>query len=53
MCLFTIKFPACLGRLTIFNPLTTKRRLLFVKNPVRTAQKTVFVSVIKTNQFMM
>ena len=37
----------------IFNPLKTKRRLLYLKEPVRTARQTLFISVIKTNYFML
>jgi hypothetical protein len=33
--------------------LKTKRSLLYLKDPVRTAQLTLFISVIKTDQFML
>jgi hypothetical protein len=38
-----------IASLSSINPLTTQRRLLYLKGPVRTAQ---FISVIKTNQYV-
>jgi len=35
------------------NPLKTKHKAASFKDPVRTAQQTLFISVIKTNQFML
>ena len=36
-----------------FNPFKKKAQTALFKDPVRTAQYTLFISVIKTNQFMM
>jgi len=47
------KFPKSFIKMELINPLKTKRRLLYLKDPVRTEQETLFISVIKTNQFML
>ena len=44
--------PAMLCTTFGFNPLKTKRRLLYLKNPFVPRSK-LFISVIKTKQFML
>jgi hypothetical protein len=40
-------------KVVYINPLKTKRKLPYFKDPVLTAQETIFISVIKTHQFML